>query len=109
VAAPAVSDRTWYREAINEPDPERAIALHARNISMIVGRVAALLRALETAAAVDSDAAALWAETRRQRRDGTAAIATDIAPKAALRREDKELADLLLTIPPDAYYRLITE
>ena len=105
----AVADRSWYREAINEPDPERAIALHARNISMIVGRVAALLRALETAATVDSDAAALWAETKRQRRDGTAAIATDIASKAALRCEEKELADLLLTLPPDAYYRLVTE
>jgi TetR/AcrR family transcriptional regulator, regulator of autoinduction and epiphytic fitness len=105
----AVADRPWYREAIDEPDPERAITLHARNISMIVGRVAALLRALETAATVDKDAASLWAQTRRQRRDGTAAIATDIASKAALRCEEKELADLLFTLPPDAYYRLVAE
>lgn len=105
----AVANRPWHREAINEPDPGRAISLHARNICMIVGRVAALLRALETAATVDPDAATLWAETKRQRRDGTAAIATDIASKAALRCDEKELADLLFTIPPDAYYRLVTE
>jgi AcrR family transcriptional regulator len=105
----AVADRPWYQEAILEPDAGRAITLHARNITMIVGRVAALLRALETAATVDTDAAALWAATRRQRREGTAAIATDIASKTALRCEEKELADLLFTLPPDAYHRLVTE
>jgi AcrR family transcriptional regulator len=105
----AVADRPWYHEAINEPDPARAITLHARNICMIVGRVALLLRALETAATVDPDAAALWAATRQKRRDGTAAIATDIASKATLRCEAEELADLLFTLPPDAYFRLVTE
>jgi AcrR family transcriptional regulator len=105
----AVADRPWYREAINEPDPERAICLHARNICMIVGRVAALLRALETAATIDTDAAALWVVTKRQRRQGTAAIAADIASKTALKCEEKELADLLFTLPPDAHYRLVTE
>ena len=105
----AVADRPWYHEAINEPDPERALTLHVRNICMIVGRVAALLRALEMAATVDSDAAALWAQTKRQRREGTAAIAADIASKNALRCEETELADLLFTLPPDAYYRLVIE
>jgi AcrR family transcriptional regulator len=105
----AVADRPWYREAINETDPERAICLHARNVCMIVGRVAALLRALETAATIDTDAAALWVRTKRQRREGTAAIAADIASKTVLRCEEKELADLLFTLPPDAHYRLVTE
>jgi AcrR family transcriptional regulator len=105
----AVADRPWYHEAINEPDPERAISLHVRNICMIVDRVAALLRALETAATIDTDAAALWAGTKRQRREGTASIAADIASKTALRCEEKELADLLFSLPPDAHYRLVTE
>src|SRR3954454_21587655 len=105
----AVADRPWYQEAIDEPDPERAIALHTRNICMIVGRVAGLLRALEAAAAIDTDAATLLDQTKRQRRDGTAAIAMDIASKTPLRCDEKELADLLLTIPPDAYHRLVTE
>jgi AcrR family transcriptional regulator len=105
----AVADRPWYQEAINEPNPGRAITLHARNISMIVGRVGALLRALETAAAVDADAAALWAATKRQRREGTAAIATDIASKTSLRCDENELADVLFTLPPDAYFRLVTQ
>lgn len=60
-------------------------------------------------ATVEPDAAALWAETRRQRRDGTAAIAADIASKTGLRCEEKELADLLFAVPPDAYCRLVTE
>jgi AcrR family transcriptional regulator len=105
----AVADRPWYREAINELDPGRAITLHSRNVCMIVGRVAALLRALETAASIDTEAAALWADTKRQRRAGTAAIARDIASKVSLRCDESELADLLFTLPPDAYYRLVTE
>jgi AcrR family transcriptional regulator len=105
----AVADRSWYQEAINEPDPSRAITLHARNICMIVGRVATLLRALETAASIDMEAANLWAATKCQRREGTAAIAQDIASKASLRCDENELADLLFTLPPDAYYRLVTE
>lgn len=105
----AVAERPWYQEAINERDPRRAITLHARNICMIVGRVAALLRALETAATVDTDAAALWAQTKRQRRAGTAAIAADIASKTAMPCAEEELADLLFTLPPDTYYRLVIE
>jgi hypothetical protein len=45
-----VADRPWFTEATAEPDPVRAIRLHARNLCWIVRRVASLLRALETAA-----------------------------------------------------------
>jgi hypothetical protein len=55
------------------------------------------------------EAANLWAATKCQRREGTAAIAQDIASKASLRCDENELADLLFTLPPDAYYRLVTE
>jgi AcrR family transcriptional regulator len=105
----AVADRPWFRDAFQEPDPARATSLHVRNVCSIVQRVAPLLRALETAASVDADAAALWADVRRQRRAGTASIAADIAAKATLRCDEQVLADMLFTLPPDLYLRLVQE
>src|SRR5579859_3001867 len=70
-----IADRPWFTEALDEPDPARCLQLHARNLCWILHRVVPLLRALETAAALDTDAADLWADLRRQRRTGTAAVA----------------------------------
>jgi TetR/AcrR family transcriptional regulator, regulator of autoinduction and epiphytic fitness len=105
----AVADRSWFKEAFEEQDPVRAVRLHARNICRIAERVAPLLRALETAAAVDPDAASLHDQVREQRRTGTASIAADLAEKAQLRCDQQTLADLLFTLPPDAYLRLVHE
>ena len=54
-------------------------------------------------------AAALWADLRRQRRTGTASIAANLAAKTTLRCQEPVLADMLFTLPPDAYYRLVHE
>lgn len=104
-----VADRPWFTEAINETDPRRAIRLHVRNMCGIQQRFALLLRALEVAAATDADAADLYAEVGRQRRTGTASIAADIAAKATLRCDERTLADVLFTLPHDAYIRLVHE
>jgi len=104
-----LADRSWFREAIDEADPVRSMQLHVRNVCRILQRVVPLLRALETAATVDEDANALWIELRRQRRTGTAGIAADLAAKTTLRCEERVLADMLFTVPPDAYYRLVHE
>jgi AcrR family transcriptional regulator len=104
-----IADRPWFKEAIDEPDPRRSLELHARNLSWIVQRVAPLLRALETAAAVDADAAALWADIRRQRRAGTAGVAANLAAKTSLRCDEGVLADMLFVLPPDTYLRLVHE
>ncbi|MDT5036135.1 MAG: hypothetical protein QOE03_1320, partial [Micromonosporaceae bacterium] len=105
----SLADRPWFKEALEEPDPERSVHLHARNVCWILQRVVPLLRALETAAAVDEDAAGLWADIRRQRRVGTASIAANLAAKTALRCEERVLADILFALPPDAYHRLVHE
>jgi AcrR family transcriptional regulator len=104
-----VADRPWFVEALDEPDPARSLHLHARNLCWILHRVVPLLRALETAAALDADAADLWADLRRQRRTGTAAVAANLAAKTTLRCTEQVLADMLFTLPPDAYHRLVHE
>ena len=104
-----VADRPWFAEALDEPDPARSLHLHARNLCWILHRVVPLLRALETAAALDADAANLWSDLRRQRRTGTAAVAANLAAKTTLRCTEQVLADMLFTLPPDAYHRLVHE
>ncbi len=104
-----VAGRPWFKEALDEPDPVRSVHLHARNLCWILQRAVPLLRALETAAAIDQDAAALWADLRRQRRAGTTSVAANLAAKTTLRCEEQMLADMLFTLPPDAYYRLVHE
>jgi AcrR family transcriptional regulator len=104
-----IAERPWFREALDEPDPVRSVHLHTRNICWMLQRVVPLLRALETAAALDEDAAALWTDVRRQRRTGTAGIAANLAAKTTLRCPEQVLADMLFTLPPDAYYRLVHE
>jgi AcrR family transcriptional regulator len=104
-----VVERPWFKEALDEPDPVRCLRLHARNLSWVMPRVVPLLRALETAATADKDAAALWADLRQQRRIGTAQAAANLAAKTTLRCQERVLADMLFTLPPDTYYRLVLE
>jgi AcrR family transcriptional regulator len=105
-----IAERPWWREAIDEPDPARAIRLHARNMRMINERSAPVLRALETAASVDPDAAELWERFQRQRRDGLNEIAVALRSKSErLRYDESTITDTLWMLTPDAYLRLVRE
>ena len=56
----AVSQRQWYLEVIEEPDPERQLRLNARNARIVKLRIAPLLEVIRDAAPVEPDTAALW-------------------------------------------------
>jgi AcrR family transcriptional regulator len=103
-----IADRPWWREAIDEPDPIRSIELYARNMCRISGRAALVLRALETAASIDPDAAEVWARYQRQRRDGLNEFAVALAQKTtALRCDADTMTDTMWMLAPDAYLRLV--
>lgn len=104
-----IAQRPWFTEALHEPDPVLSLHLHTRNLCWILQRVVPLLRALETAAELDHDAATLWTDVTRQRRTGTAGIAANLAAKTTLRCPEQVLADMLFALPPDAYHRLVHE
>ncbi len=109
-AAVPIADRPWWREAIDEPDPARSIQLHARNMCRINHRAAAVLRALETAASIDADAAEVWARFERQRRIGLKAFAAALAGKTArLRLDEDTMTDTLCMLAADAYLRLVRD
>ena len=50
-----VGERDWYREVLEEPDPERQLRLNARNSRVVKERVGRLLDVIRGAAAADPD------------------------------------------------------
>lgn len=103
-----IAERPWWREALEEPDPLRSIQLYARNMCRISGRAGLVLRALETAASIDADAAELWARFQHQRRDGLNQFARTLKQKTgALRYDEDTITDTMWTLAPDAYLRLV--
>jgi hypothetical protein len=62
-----IAERPSWREAIDEPDAERSIQLHAQHVPDRAAP-AAVLHALETAASVDDEAGEVWDRFQRQRR-----------------------------------------
>jgi AcrR family transcriptional regulator len=105
-----IAERPWWREAIDEPDPVRSIQLHARNMCRINQRAAAVLRALETAASVDPEAAEVWERFQRQRRQGLNEFAVALTRKTTrVRYDEKTITDTLCMLAADAYLRLVRD
>jgi AcrR family transcriptional regulator len=55
-----VMDRSWYREVLDEPDPEGQLRLNARNSRAVKTRVGALLDVIRQAAPLDPEIEVLW-------------------------------------------------
>jgi AcrR family transcriptional regulator len=103
-----IAERPWWREAIEEPDPVRSIELYARNMCRMSGRAGPVLRALETAASIDADAAEVWARFQHQRRVGLKEFAVSLTHKTtALRYDENTIRDTMWALAPDAYLRLV--
>lgn len=103
-----VSERPWWREAVIEPDPARSLQLHARNMARIASRAAGVLRALETAAAVDPDAAQVWEGFKTQRRRGMREFVQSLSAKTdGLRLDADAMTDTLWSLASDSYWRLV--
>ena len=95
-----IAERPWWREAIEEPDAERSIELHARNMCLIAQRSAAVLRALETA----------WNRFQHQRHAGLNEFAVALRRKSDRVSYDEDtMTDTLWMLTPDAYLRLVRD
>ena len=55
-----VAERAWYREVLEEPDPERQLRLVARNSRDVKLRIGAVIEVIRAAAPTDPDIEALW-------------------------------------------------
>jgi AcrR family transcriptional regulator len=107
-----VGERPWYREVLEEPDPERQLRLTARNSRLVKLRVGALFEVIRNAAAADPDIAALWDRIQREFHANQRAIVESLADKKALRPglSAARAADILWTLNhPNVWQLLVRE
>ena len=107
-----VADRPWYRDVLDEPDPERQLRRNARNASVVKQRIGGVLKVLRSAAPVDPDAAALWRLIQSDFYDNQRAIVESLQARRALRpRLDVARAtDILWALNhPDLWLLLVGE
>ena len=79
-----VGERAWYREVLDEPDPERQLRLNARNSRIVKQRAAMLLDVFRGAAPSDPEIHQLWTRVQREFYDNQRVIVESLAGKDAL-------------------------
>jgi AcrR family transcriptional regulator len=79
-----VAQQQWYRDVVDEPDPERQLRLNARNSRTGKLRIAPLLEVIRTAATVDADIDGLWNRIGTEYHANQRAIVQSLDAKHAL-------------------------
>jgi AcrR family transcriptional regulator len=80
-----VAQRPWYREALAEPDPRRALRLYARNATAIHRRSADMHEVLRAAATSDKNLHDLWRASEDERRGGATIVVDALLHKSPLK------------------------
>jgi len=106
------AEQEWFREVVEEPDPERSLRLNARNSRRVKGRIAPLGEVISTAAAADPDVAVLsrtiWKQFYENQLEVIKAIDRRNGLKPGLSAE--RAADMLWTLNhPNVYVLLLEE
>src|SRR4051794_16829724 len=106
-----VAERAWYREVLDEPDPERQLRLNARNSRIVKLRIGALLEVIHAAAPIDHDIAALWERIQADFHANQRTIVETLADKNALKPElaVERAADILWTINHPHLWQLLVD
>jgi AcrR family transcriptional regulator len=104
-----VAEREWYRETLEEPDPERQLQLNARNSRAGKERVAGVGEAIRAAAPTDPEIAALWDRIESNYYENQGVIVESLAAKHALAPglDVKTATDILWTINHPAVWQLL--
>jgi AcrR family transcriptional regulator len=107
-----VGEQAWFREVMDEPDPERQLRMTARNSRAVKQRAGALMEILRSAAPTDPDIAALWDRIQTDFHANQRSIVESLDEKGALRSDlDVEgAADILWTLNhPNVWQLLVGE
>jgi AcrR family transcriptional regulator len=105
-----VAEQPWYREVLDEPDPEQQLRLNARNSRTGKLRLGAVLEVIRSAAPTDPEIAALWERIQSEYHANQRVIVESLNEKRALRPEldVAHAADLLWTVNhPDIWQLLV--
>src|SRR5919206_3463916 len=107
-----VDEQAWYREVVEEPDPDRRLLLNARNSAAGKRRVGAIAEVIREAAGVDAEIGALWGRIQTEYRANQRAIVEQLAERGELRPglDPERAADILWTINhPNTWQLLVAE
>jgi AcrR family transcriptional regulator len=107
-----VAERSWYREVVEEPDPQRQLQLNARNSRAAKTRIAGVLKVIREAAPVEPDTGALWERIQTEFHANQRVIVERLAERKALRRglNVDRATDILWTLNhPDVWQLLVGE
>lgn len=80
-----VAEQPWYREVLAEPDPERQLHLHARNVRVVKLRIGGVLEVIRAAGPTDPEIGALWRRIQSDFHANQRVIAESLDAKDALR------------------------
>ena len=107
-----VADRPWFRDVLDEPDPERQLRRNARNALVVKQRIGGVLKILRSAAPVDPDAATLWRLIQSDFYDNQRTIVESLQARQALRPglDAARATDILWALNhPDLWLLLVGE
>jgi AcrR family transcriptional regulator len=110
-AAP-VGERSWYRDVLDAPDPERQLRLNARNSRAVKERAATLMEIIRSAAPADAEIAELWARIQTEFHANQRGVVESLHKKKALKRGlgVVRAADILWAVNhPNVYQLLVGE
>jgi AcrR family transcriptional regulator len=79
-----VAEQPWYREVVEEPDPERQLRLNAQNSRVVKLRIGAVIEVIRAAAPIDRDIEALWNRIQTEFHANQRVIVQSLAEKKAL-------------------------
>jgi TetR/AcrR family transcriptional regulator, regulator of autoinduction and epiphytic fitness len=107
-----VAQREWYRQLLEEPNPERKLRLTATNACVVKRRIGPILRVIRSASAVDPDSAALWQLIQTDFYENQRAVIHSLADAGGLRSDLSEAraTDILWGLNhPDMWLLLVGE
>ena len=107
-----VAQKSWYREMLDEPDPERQLRLNARNARAAKVRMGGILEVIRSAARAEPELAALWERIEREFYENQRAVIASLAEKEALKEglDETRATDILWTLNhPSAWQLLVRQ
>jgi AcrR family transcriptional regulator len=107
-----IANQHWYRQMLEERDPERQLRLNARNSAQGKQRISSILEVIRSAAPTDGEIDELWQRIQSDYRENQRAIVAQLAKRKALspRLDVDRAADILWTINhPNTWQLLVVE
>jgi AcrR family transcriptional regulator len=106
-----IAQQQWYRDVLEQPDPERQLRLAASNSRAVKVRIGKLLEVIRSAAPIDPDIGALWQRIQTEFHANQRVIVVSLDEKRALRAGlDVDAAtDILWTVNHPNLWQLLVD